>query len=255
MVNMDQSVGAIILAAGKGTRMKSETQNKVALQFHGKPLITYGVETALQVTNHVVVVIGAMADSVKKSLEGFTVEFAHQAEQRGTGHALQVGFEVLKSHKPTLVLVGHGDHMMFYKSERFRELIQLHKDQNADISLVTTTAPTTQDMAWARIIRDEHKNVTGIVEQNEATEEQKKIQEVNPALYCFTAKFLEEFLPQITESPVTQELYLTDLLLLAVKNGKKIVTLSVPFQEVGIGVNKPEELERSQKLYSVREKN
>ncbi len=255
MVNDKQTVGAIILAAGKGTRMKSETQNKVALLFHGKPIIAYGVEMTLQVANHVVVVVGAMAESVKKSLEGFDVEYAQQSDQRGTGHAAHVGLETLKNHKPELVLVGYGDHMMFYKPERIRELIQLHKDETADISLLTTIYSSPNEIAWARIIRDDQNNVVGLVEQKDATEQQRKIEEVNPGFYCFNATFLEEFLPQITESPVTHELYLTDLLQLASKHGKKIVALSVPFQEVGIGVNRPEELHESQKLYSDTQKN
>lgn len=249
MVNMKQSVGAIILAAGKGTRMKSETHNKVALLFHGKPIIAYGVEMTLQVANHVIVVVGAMADSVKKSLDGFNVEYAQQSEQRGTGHAAQVGFDALKKHNPELVLVGYGDHMMFYKPERIRELIQLHKDRSADISLLTTTYESPNELAWSRIIRDDKNNVVGIIEHKDATDEEKKIQEINPGFYCFSATFLEEFLPQITESPVTHELYLTDLLQLASKHGKKIVALSVPFQEVGIGVNRPDELDKSQDLY------
>lgn len=255
MENMDQSVGAIILAAGKGTRMKSDTQNKVALQFHGRPIIAYGVETALEVVNHVVVVVGAMADSVKKSLEGFNVEYAVQSEQRGTGHATQVGFEVLKVHKPELVLVGYGDHMMFYKPERIRELIQLHVDQKADVSLLTTAHSSPDEIAWGRVIRDEQNNVVDLVEQNDATDQQKKIQEVNPGFYCFSSEFLEEFLSQIVESPVTHELYLTELLQLASKNGKKIVALQIPFEEVGMGVNQPEELQESQKLYSDNQKN
>jgi len=249
MVDDKQSVGAIILAAGKGTRMKSETQNKVALLFHGKPIIAYGVEMTLQVADHVIVVVGAMSESVKKSLEGFNVEYAQQTEQRGTGHAAQVGFEALKNPKPELVLVGYGDHMMFYKPERIRELIQLHKNNSADISLLTTTYSSPNEIAWARIIRDDQNNVVGLVEQKDASDEQRKIKEVNPGFYCFSAPFLEEFLPQITESSVTHELYLTDLLQLAAKNGKKIAALPVPFQEVGIGVNRPEELGASQDLY------
>lgn len=249
MVDDKQSVGAIILAAGKGTRMKSETHNKVTLLFHGKPIIAYGVEMTLQVADCVVVVVGAMAESVKKSLEGFNVQYAQQSEQRGTGHAAHVGFEALKKPKPELVLVGYGDHMMFYKPERIRELIRLHKEKDADISLLTTIYSSPNEIAWARIIRDDQNNVIGLVEQKDATEQQRKIEEVNPGFYCFNAAFLEEFLPQITESPVTHELYLTDLLQLASKHGKKIVALPVPFQEVGIGVNRPEELNASQNLY------
>ncbi len=248
-------IGAIILAAGRGTRMKSSDTNKVALLFHGKPIIAYGVEMTQQVAGQIVVVVGALAESVKKSLSAFSVEFAEQTDQKGTGHAAQVGFEVLKKHNPRYVLIGYGDHMMFYKPTRIQELIQLHQSQDAAISLLTTTHPEPNSIAWARILRDNEQNVVGIMEQKDATEEERKIQEVNPGFYSFNADFLEEFLPQITESPVTHEYYLTELLELASKHGKKIVALSVPFEEVGIGINQPEELQESQKLYSDLQKN
>jgi bifunctional UDP-N-acetylglucosamine pyrophosphorylase / glucosamine-1-phosphate N-acetyltransferase len=249
MANVKQSVGAIILAAGKGTRMKSETQNKVALEFHGKPIITYGVELCLKAASQVVVVVGAMSESVKSALKGFNVRFAQQTEQLGTGHAAQVGFEAFADPKPEFVLIGYGDHMMFYKLERLRELVQLHKDQVADITLLTTMHTNPNSIAWARIVRDGQNNVVGIVEQKDTTKEEKKIQEVNPGFYCFSYRFLEKFLPLITRSSATNELYLTDLLQLASKHGKKIVALQVPFDEVGIGVNRPEELGTSQELY------
>lgn len=248
-------VGAIILAAGKGTRMKSSTQNKVSLEFHGRPIITYAVEIMKQVTDDVVVVVGAMADTVKSALAGQTVEFALQIDPMGTGQATQVGYEILKKHNPNYVLVGYGDHMMFYKAERLKEFIQNHIDQTAVVSLMTTVHASANTMALGRIIRDAQNNVIGLVEQNDATEEQKKIQEINPGFYCFNAEFLEEFLPKITKSTVTNEYYLTELLQLASKNGQKIVALKVPFEEVGIGVNKEEELRESQMLYSNLKKN
>ena len=249
MVDTKQSVGAIILAAGKGTRMKSDTHNKVALPFHGKPIIKYAVEVMQSVASDVVVVVGAMADTVKASLEGMDVEFANQSEQLGTGHALQVGFKALGENKSDVVLVGYGDHMMFYKSERLKKLIELHTTEGASLSLLTAIYEDPNSIAWARVLRNDKNEVTGLVEQKDATDEQKAIQEVNPGMYCFSYDFLEEYLPMITKSPTTNEYYLTELLELAFKNGKKIVALPVPFTEVGIGINRPEELDKSQDLY------
>jgi len=255
MADLKRSVGAIILAAGKGSRMNSQTENKVALPFHGKPIIKYSVEVMSAVAQDVVVVVGAMAESVKKALDGMTVRFTAQEEQLGTGHALQIGFEAVKSSKPALVLVGYGDHMMFYKPETLQKLIEAHEKERAEVSFLTTTYSDPSSLAWARITRDEKDDVTGIVEQKDASEEELKIQEINPGFYCFSAKFLEEFLPKITKSPVTNEYYLTDLLQLAFTNNKKIVTVVVPFEEVGIGINRAEELQASQELYSAIQKN
>lgn len=245
----DLKVAAIILAAGKGTRMKSTTENKVALPFHGKPIIKYAVEVMRSVASDVVVVVGSMAETVKSSLEGMNVRFAYQTEQLGTGHALQVGFKDLEVIKPDFVLVGYGDHMMFYKSERLKALVELHHKDCSSISLLTALYDDPNSLAWARVLRNDKDEVVGLAEQKDATEEQRSIQEVNPGMYCFSYDFLEEYLPQITKSPVTQEYYLTELLELAFKHGKKIVALTVPFEEVGIGINRPEELDKSQDLY------
>ncbi|MBP6045078.1 MAG: NTP transferase domain-containing protein [Microgenomates group bacterium] len=243
-------VAAIILAAGKGTRMKSTTENKVALPFHGKPIIKYAVEVMQSVASEVVVVVGSLAETVKISLEGMKVTYAYQADQLGTGHALQVGFKELEIKKPDMILVGYGDHMMFYKSARLNDLVALHQNEGASLSLLTAIYDDPNSLAWARVLRNEKKEVIGLAEQKDATDDQRSIQEINPGMYCFSYDFLEEYLPQITKSAVTQEYYLTELLELAYDHGKKIVALPVPFEEVGIGINRPEELDKSQNLYN-----
>ena len=247
-----KNVAAIILAAGKGTRMNSTTENKVALPFHGKPIIQYAVEVVETVADQVVVVVGAMAESVQQALQGTPVFFAHQVEQLGTGHALQIGFTALAEPKPTYVLVGYGDHMMFYRSERLQELVNVHEKEHASISLLTATYDDPNSLAWARVLRNEQKEVVGLVEQKDATEEQRLITEVNPGLYCMSYDFLQQHLPMLTKSPVTNEYYLTELLEIAAKDQLKIAALTVPFQEVGIGINRPEELEKSQELFTKR---
>lgn len=246
----DAHVAAIILAAGKGTRMNSTTENKVALPFHGKPIIKYAVEVMQSVASEVVVVVGSLAETVKISLEGMKVTYAYQADQLGTGHALQVGFKELEIKKPDMILVGYGDHMMFYKSARLNDLVALHQNEGASLSLLTAIYDDPNSLAWARVLRNEKKEVIGLVEQKDATDDQRSIQEINPGMYCFSYDFLEEYLPQITKSAVTQEYYLTELLELAFNHGKKIVALPVPFEEVGIGINRPEELDKSQNLYN-----
>lgn len=245
-----RKVAAIILAAGKGTRMQSTTENKVTLPFHGKPIIKYAVEVVETVADQIVVVVGAMAESVQKALDSSSVIFAHQAEQLGTGHALQVGFGALANPLPECVLVGYGDHMMFYRSERLQELVRFHEKEGAAISLLTATYNDPNSLAWARVLRNERDEVVGLVEQKDATEEQRSITEVNPGLYCMSYDFLQQHLPLLTKSPVTNEYYLTELLEIAAKDRLKIAALTVPFQEVGIGINRPEELEQSQELFT-----
>ena len=121
----------VILAAGKGTRIKAKTANKVTLPFLNKPLILYSVELMEKVADKTFVVVGAFHESVKKVLAQKKVFFAYQKKRLGTGHAVKVALEeiVKKKIKPEIVLVGYGDHTMFYKKENIKKLIALHQKE------------------------------------------------------------------------------------------------------------------------------
>ncbi len=252
---MNNTIGAIILAAGKGTRINSREINKVAYPFHGKTMIEYAVDLVESIAQHIVVVVGAYADSVKSSLQLHPqVLFAHQEEQLGTGHAVQIGMKPLLSYKPNCVLVGYGDHMMFYKQEGVKKLVKEHDENKAVVSFITTIHDNPNELAWGRIERDPQGRVLDIVEQKDATDKQREIQELNAGFYCFDYNFLVENLPKIKKSEVTGEYYLTDLIKIACLDKKSVVAMPLPFDEVGIGVNKMEELEESRKLFSQTQK-
>jgi bifunctional UDP-N-acetylglucosamine pyrophosphorylase/glucosamine-1-phosphate N-acetyltransferase len=247
---MNQRIGAIVLAAGRGTRLNSNTINKVALPFRGKPIIEYAVDVMEAVAEPVVVVVGAFAESVKDVLKGHpAVVFAMQDEQLGTGHAARVGFEALEPNLVDSVFIGYGDHMMFYKPDTILNLRDTHVSTHADLSLLTTIADDPESLAWGHIIRDKNGKVDGIVEHKDATEEQKHIKEVNPGFYLCSTAFLRESLPNLHKSETTGEYYLTELIQIAVKRRLTVNGVAVPFQEVGIGINRKEELEQSQKLH------
>ncbi len=242
------TVAAIILAAGRGTRLKSTTQNKVSLMFHDKPIIAYAVDVVQDISDKTVVVVGAFADSVKDALKDHPdVTFAVQESQTGTGDALRVGFEALKKDDPLFVLVGYGDHMMFYTPDRIRELIGFHQKHDAAISLLTTHYAIANDLG--RIVRSSDGSILKIVEYKDATEEEKALTEINPGFYCFNYTFLKNHLKDIVKSPATGEYYLTDLLRVAWDYDLPVVGLPVPFNEVGIGINRPDELQESQALF------
>lgn len=250
---MNQKTAAIILAAGRGSRLNSVTQNKVTLPFRGKPIIQYAVDVMDPVARPIVVVVGAFADSVRDTLKDRpNVLYAHQSEQLGTGHAAQIGFEALPPDVEN-IYIGYGDHMMFYKPETVKALHDTHVNSGADISFLTTVANDPESLAWGHIVRDSSGNVTGIVEHKDANEDEKHIKEVNPGFYLCTATFLREAFPLLHLSDVTGEYYLTELIHIAVERGNRVNGMIVPFDEVGIGVNRREELEESQKLHqSVR---
>ena len=240
----------IILAGGKGTRMNSKTINKVALPFCGKAMIAYGVELFLGFTDPLVIVVGAYAKSVQRALKGTRVLYAEQKRRLGTGHATRVGVATLKKYTPDVVLVGYGDHLMFYKKSTLQKFLTAHKKQKNAVTLMTATYTKPNELAWGRILRNKKGDVIGIVEQKDATPAQRKISELNVGLYCFDWKFLHTFISKLKRSSVSKEYYLTDMAALAIENGFAVNGFKVDFSEVGLGVNKQEELEQSQKLFS-----
>ncbi len=244
-------IAAIVLAAGEGKRVNSRNINKVAYPFLGKPMITYGVELLRSIADKVVVVIGAFSESVKEALKDFDVLYAYQEQRLGTGHAVKIGVKKIAPFSPSLVLVGYGDHLMFYKKERVLSLIALHRQEQSAVSFFTVKHENPNDLAWGRVIRDKNGAVVNIVEQKDATVEEKKIKELNTGFYCFDFVFLNKNLDKLEKSAATGEYYLTDMVKIAVKQGKKVTGLPVPFDEVGIGVNRLDELEESQRLYSM----
>lgn len=247
---MNQKTAAIILAAGRGTRLKSTTVNKVALPFQGKPIIEYAVTVMEAVADPVVVVIGAFADSVKGALKNHPeVIYAEQTEQLGTGHATSVGIKALKDHSPALILVGYGDHMMFYKTTTLQKLIDLHHEKHAAMSLITVSHEKPGELAWGRIVRDEHDNIIKSVEQKDANDDEIGITELNAGFYVFDAEFLQKNIDKVPKSEVSGEYYLNALIEMAVAQSKPVAGLIVPFEEVGIGINRAEELEASQNLH------
>lgn len=239
----------IILAAGKGTRIKAKNRNKVTLPFLNKPLITYAVELLNDLTDKVVVVIGAYHESVRTALKNYEVVFVYQRKRLGTAHATKVGMDELGkiniiTHE---VIVAYGDHTMFYKKQTIQNLIEIHRKQKSSVTFITTNIP--DPFGYGRIIRDSHNKVVAIVEHKNANSAQLKINEINAGFYCFDYEYLKRYLCKIKKSFESKEYYLTDLIEIALKQNKKVIGLNIPFSEVGIGINRPTELEESQKLY------
>jgi bifunctional UDP-N-acetylglucosamine pyrophosphorylase/glucosamine-1-phosphate N-acetyltransferase len=217
-MSQERPVGAIVLAAGLGTRMRS-TRAKVLHHLGGRPLITYPLHAlrALPI-DPIVVVVGHQADAVRAVCEPFGTRFAVQAEQRGTGHAVAACREALSDFDGDLLLI-YGD-LPFLRPETFQRLIAAHQQANAAVSLLTEIVP--DPASFGRIQRDAAGRVIAIVEDRDCTPEQRAIPEINVGVYCAQSRFLFDALSRLQPNNAQHELYLTDIVAIAQRDGRRI---------------------------------
>lgn len=239
------SIKAVILAAGKGTRLQTEgsTLPKVMRLAAGKPLLGH-VLTALDFipAKDCVIVVGYQKESVMEAFPKYI--FAEQTQQLGTGHAVMAAFSKLEGYNGSL-LVCCGD-MPLIKRETYLALIEAHKASDNDCTILSGSSEL--DLPYGRILRDESGNFVGMVEEKDATDEQKKIRELNSGVYVFNADLLRGVLSELKSDNAQGEYYLTDAPLLLQKKGHKI---GVCFRELGceiIGVNTLEQLKQTEEL-------
>lgn len=237
-------VGAIILAAGKGTRLGCRGINKVMLKLGDKPIVAYTLETLQKIdVNPVVMVVGFAKESIKNYF-GNTVLYAEQKKQLGTAHAVFCGLKVLPGNVEH-VLVVHGDDSFVYPASLFSRLIQLHRQEDADLSYLTIELDN--PFGIGRIIRDSKGRAVEVVEEKDATQEQKEIREVNAGCYVYKRGFLEEFLPRVKKNKISGEYHQPDLVGLAVQANRKVEAMQAG-KITWRGVNTPEELVGAREL-------
>jgi len=234
---------ALILAAGKGTRMKSD-KAKVLHELDGKPLLHYSIEAAKAVgAEKIVAVIGHQADIVRKAFADSGCIFVEQNPQLGTGHAVLQAKDVLADYKGLTVILC-GD-VPLLKPATIKSLVDNHVAEKAVVSVLTTIPPPPH--AYGRIVKDSKGNVLKIVEHKDATEEEKKIGEINTGIYCVDTKFLFEALGKVTNNNRQQEYYLTDIIEIAVRERQKVKSFIADDYVEVMGINTLEELARAEK--------
>lgn len=225
------NTAAIILAAGKSTRMHSK-QPKVLHPLMGKPLVYYSLNAVRQaVSTMPVLIIGHQAELVRQEV-GDAADYAHQEPQLGTAHAVQQA-ESLLSEGLDLILVTYAD-MPLIKPETYQEIIQLQQNSPGPVTMMTITVPDPR--GFGRVVRGEDGQVTAIVEEAVATPEQLAIRELNVGVYCFQADWLWQALPRVPLSP-KGEYYLTDLVAIAVEDKLPVLTYSLDDHNEAIGIN------------------
>ena len=190
-MKQERKLGAIILAAGKGKRMNTKNKNKVTLTLADKPLVKHSVDLLEDMQFHsVVVVIGFAKESVREVLKNDShIIFAEQKKRLGTAHAVATGFQKIPDDV-TDVLVIQGDDSAFYTKEIIEQLAAKHVETNAVITFLTIKV--VNPFALGRIERGPNGKVKAIVEEKDATEEQRTINEVNVGCYFFSTRFLRK---------------------------------------------------------------
>jgi len=240
---------AIILAAGQGKRMKSETA-KVLHEVCGRPMIRYVVDAARGAgARTIIVVVGYAADQVLESLHGEPdIRFATQAEQLGTGHAVKICRPLLADYQgPALILVGDEP---LLRPEPLADLLTRQKEEGA--ACLLGTAKVHDPMGFGRILRDSAGRFLRIAEERDCTPEEKAIREVNPSCYVFELPLLWDAIEQIGTSNAQGEYYLTDAPERLLAMGRKVMALNVLQSDDILGVNTRQHLAQAASVMQAR---
>jgi UDP-N-acetylglucosamine diphosphorylase/glucosamine-1-phosphate N-acetyltransferase len=232
-------VAAIILAAGKGTRMKSD-KAKVIFELADKPLIRRVVETAEELNcDRICVVVGHQKESVMAALEGYpNLLFAVQEQQLGTGHAVMIAEESFSGYNGDIVILA-GD-VPLLKADTLRKLISVHQDSKAACTVLTAFLDDAG--RYGRIIRNSQNKVVGIVEYKDASEAQLQIKEFNTGIWCFNASALFDAIHKISNNNAQKEYYLTDTLEFLVQQGKTVEAMVLEDLQQASGINSQQQL-------------
>ncbi len=230
---------AIVLAAGKGTRMKSELP-KVLVPVAGRPMIRYVIDALRHAgVGRIIVVVGYRADLVRAELASEPgVEFAEQTEQLGTGHAVMMCRRQLADFRgPVLIVAGDSP---LLQAVSVKKLIENFTAGDGSCLLGTVEKPN--PTGYGRVIRDPAGKFVGIIEEKDATTEQRAIREVNVSTYVFDAQDLLWALDQLTDQNAQREYYITDCPALLLATGKQVEANKVLQPCEALSINNPDEL-------------
>jgi UDP-N-acetylglucosamine diphosphorylase/glucosamine-1-phosphate N-acetyltransferase len=242
----DRNIAIIILAAGKGTRMKSD-KAKVLHEILGRPMISYVTATAREVAgDNVILVVGHQAERVRSVVAAETADIvcALQEEQLGTGHAVQCAMPHLpQSIQEVIILCGD---VPLLSATTIRALQDDHRTASRDISLLAVEVddPT----GYGRILMDRDRNLIGIVEEADADPAQKKIKLINSGIYCVNRDYLDASLARIKPDNAQGEFYLTDIVSIGYQEGKRVGVLVGEDADEITGVNTIDDLQSAKDI-------
>ncbi len=248
-MDMDR-IKAVVLAAGKGTRLQTEGCDlpKVMRLANGKPLLHYVLESLRFADKQdTVIVVGYKKQYVTDGFPGYV--FAHQDEQLGTGHAVMCAADALRDFDGP-VLVCCGD-MPLLRRETYEAMAETYRSEDAACVMLTGTS--TLPLPYGRVIRDAAGNYLRIVEEKDATPEEKAVTELNAGVYVFDCRLLLESLSELKNNNAQKEYYLTDVPEILMRRGFRVVACRRELGDEIIGVNTPEQLAEVERLLRERE--
>lgn len=228
----------IVLAAGKGTRMKSD-KAKVLHEVYSAPMLHHVLNAITPLhPEKTIVIVGHQREAVIRSLAGYDFEAVTQEEQLGTGHAVRIAEHAVPANSDTVMILC-GDTPLI-RSETLKEMYAYHTANGAALTLMTTILKNPTN--YGRIISDGNNRLQAIVEQKDATPDQLKIREINAGIYCVNTTFLFKALQAVGTDNSQGEVYLTDIVSIAVNSGLVVEKFVTPYAQDVLGVNSRVEL-------------
>jgi bifunctional UDP-N-acetylglucosamine pyrophosphorylase / glucosamine-1-phosphate N-acetyltransferase len=243
------SATAVILAAGKSTRLKSK-RPKPLHEVCGKPMLRYILDACFESgVQHVILVVGHGKDEVMAMFgEDKRITFVEQTEQLGTGHAVRVCEAQIRKHPgDVFILAGDGP---LIRAEVLRTLLQAHREEKAAASMAT--AMVDDPTGYGRIVRDGNGEFVEIVEHSDASAEQREIREVFPSYYCLRSEDLLNALSKIQNNNRKSEYYLTDAYAILRKSGRKVIAVQAVTQDDVLSVNTRAQLAQVDEIMQCR---
>ncbi len=231
--------GVLVLAAGAGTRMNTETP-KVLHTMCGKTLVGHVLDSVKGLSARPIIVIGHQGERIREYL-GEDYSYVYQENPSGTGHAVMEAVHLLPDQGRLVILCGDTP---LLSEASLRKLVEASSQGDAGVLTAEVPAPK----GYGRIIRAEEQRIQGIVEEAEASSREKEIQEINTGTYCIEAQVLKKFLPQLKPSPNKGEYYLTDVITLMSAQGHKVIPSLLEDHRESMGVNTLAELYEAEKI-------